>query len=383
MIVDFQAKLRKTGILDPYTTSSEPRATSLTKGGDGIIEATKFADEKEDPSIITQNSIVPNDSPQASVTEVNSPKLVKELYTGTDARLNMKNDEISMLQADLDNMRSDFRAKAADFLFFQTPTSLQLQNMCADIADCISSMATIEINEISSPANIQVSCQLSEQVSAGFDRRSVIESVESIKAIFDQHKDSSTNLIMPKSLGPALRCVSVNLHETEISKRFASSDLNKDGGLDLQEFSSLVAMPSPVEEWARSLPLAQIVADAMPRNDCLSNEQLRSLSKISQDQLDKSCDAIIEGVRRSLQEQLAVLKRAYEKMDNQAAAVRVSNDKFQIVSMSVGNINDFHKGLAARIGNHSLHHHVIICLCYSDTAWSGPQVNPIWISRRP
>jgi hypothetical protein len=140
-------------------------------------------------------------------------------------------------------------------------------------------------------------------------------------------------------------------------------------------------MPSPVEEWARSLPLAQIVAEALPKNDCLIKEQLRYLSKTSQDQLAESCDAITEGVRRSLQEQLAVLKRAYEKLDSQAAAV--SNDKFQIVSMSVGDISDFHEGLAARIGNHSLHHQVILYLCYSDTAWSGPQVNPIWISKRP
>ena len=51
-----------------------------------------------------------------------------------------------------------------------------------------------------------------------------------------------------------------------------SSDLNKDGGLDLQEFSLFVKKPSPIEEWAGTLPLAQMVADALPTLDCPNHD---------------------------------------------------------------------------------------------------------------
>ena len=191
---------------------------------------------------------------------------------------------------------------------------------------------------------------LIEQVNQGFRRRSA----EGVRAAYEQHKDPRTHLIMPNMLGPALKTLGWDVHAMSELLEFA--DLNKDGGLDFQEFSLLLAKSTPIEEWAGTLPLAQIVADALPRNDCRNKEQLRYLSRISRDQLEESCVAITEGVRRALHEQLAALKEAFERLDGQEAAASNASKKFQICKMSVGDISNFHQGLAARIGDYYLDH---------------------------
>ena len=49
-----------------------------------------------------------------------------------------------------------------------------------------------------------------------------------------------------------------------------------------------------------------------------------------------------------LEEQLAVLRKAYDTLDSQAAAE--SGAFCEMLSMRVGNIDEFHQGLSARIG---------------------------------
>jgi hypothetical protein len=83
------------------------------------------------------------------------------------------------------------------------------------------------------------------------------------------------------------------------------------------------------------------------------------LSRMTQDQVNTWCDVIMKHLKKTLQEQLATLNTAYEMLDGPAAAdSTTSNEKH---TMRVGNINDFHQGLAARIGKTS-HLYWIIAL---------------------
>lgn len=182
------------------------------------------------------------------------------------------------------------------------------------------------------------------QVEAGFKRRNT----DFIRATFDSHKNVTKNAILASSLGPALNDLGVVVDPSEIDEILKSRDLNNDGVLDFDEFSSLVSTPSQVEEWVGGLPLTQMVADALPRVAGLRADQLRQLSNATLKDLEVSCEIIKEGLLQILQEKLAVLKTAYKKLDSQTAAG--SNSKFQISKMSVGNIADFHKGLTTRIG---------------------------------
>jgi hypothetical protein len=199
--------------------------------------------------------------------------------------------------------------------------------------------------------------QIRKRVAKGFERRNI----EFVRETFDSHKGKDSEVISASSLAPALVDLGVLINATELDeilkvRSSGTRDLNDDGGLNFREFTSLVCTPSPIEEWITELPLSQIVADAMPVQnasaDCLITDQLRHLSQATSKQLEESCDVIKEFLFKILQEKLSLLKEAYANLDSQTTAN--SNSKFQISKMSVGNIADFHEGLAQRIGFEAL-----------------------------
>lgn len=211
------------------------------------------------------------------------------------------------------------------------------------IAPTVTDRPKIECAEIANTSRSQIS----QQVEKGFKRRN---NKPFIQSTFDSHQDKKTGSITAaSSLESALIKLGINLHSTDIAERFKSMGLNDGAGLDFQDFSSFISTPSPVEEWVSALPLSQLVADAMPQyNGCISTDQLRNLSRATRHQLVESCEVIMEHLQKMLLDELAILKRAYDKLDRQAETE--SNHKFQTCMMSVGNIDDFHEGLAARIG---------------------------------
>jgi hypothetical protein len=185
--------------------------------------------------------------------------------------------------------------------------------------------------------------KLSNQVHDGLNRMNN----EFVRATFDNHKDPKTGSIVKSSFASALIDLGIRFQSSEIDAIFESRGFNQ--GLDFQEFSSFVSEPSPIEEWVRSLPLHQLVAHAMPRNDtCLSKDQLRHLCGITRDQLDLSCQVIMDHLAQILKQKLAILAGVYNKLDSHTAAT--TNEKYQVCKMSVGNINHFHQGLASRLG---------------------------------
>jgi hypothetical protein len=184
------------------------------------------------------------------------------------------------------------------------------------------------------------------QVQEGFERRKK----EKVTAVFNHHKNGQ--LVSSSSLRAALNDLGIRVTESEIDELLKSSDINNDGGLDFDEFSVLVSRSSPGLDFLRSLPLAELVFDGLPKTEgCAAEDQLRKLCKISQKELDVSVKAIAEGLGKMLQENLTALKKAYDLLDSKAAENDTASAKFQIIKMSVGTIEDFHAGIAARIGD--------------------------------
>jgi hypothetical protein len=188
--------------------------------------------------------------------------------------------------------------------------------------------------------------KLRMQIQDGFKRRDK----EYLRATFDSHKIDE--LITTSSLGAALKDMGIAVEKEEIDEMLQTTDINNDGGLDLDEFSTLVSASSPALEWVRSLPLAELVLDGLPKTDGGQNQdRLRNLCKISEKELEVSCKAIMEGLFQTLKEKLAAVKKAYDLLDSNAATNKSASAKFQIIKMSVGNIKNFHEGIATRIGD--------------------------------
>jgi hypothetical protein len=178
-----------------------------------------------------------------------------------------------------------------------------------------------------------------KQVADGFKRRDK----EFVRITFDSHKDHKTGSILASSLESALSNLGIS------SGNMVDEINTNDGGLDFEEFWSLVTAPSPIEEWVSALHVHQLIADAMPKIDsCQRKDQLCHLSSMTQQQLCVSCDVIMEYLVKIMQENLDLLKDAYTKLSNQSAPCL--NEKNQISEMCAGNVDNFHKGLAAHIG---------------------------------
>ena len=205
--------------------------------------------------------------------------------------------------------------------------------------------------------------KLQIQIKNGFKRRKD----ENVRATFDSHKQGK--FITESSLRAALKDLGIDVQERDVGEMKKSSDMNADGGLDFDEFSMLVARSSPGLEFLRSLPLAELVLDGLPPVDKrvaangVGEVELRHMCSISQNELDISIQAIAEGLRTMLQENLAALEKAYDLLDSNAAAGNAAAAKFQIIKMSVGTIYDFHAGIPARIGNAHFFYHAYDFAC--------------------
>ncbi len=96
-------------------------------------------------------------------------------------------------------------------------------------------------------------------------------------------------------------------------------------------------------------PSSQFVAPALRAHVPSGCDQLRGLASLTTDQLD----AAVASSTTSLKEQLRKAQQLLQEINqaHEALKEQLSNTKYQIRKMDVGSTDDFHKGLADRIGN--------------------------------
>jgi hypothetical protein len=109
---------------------------------------------------------------------------------------------------------------------------------------------------------------------------------------------------------------------------------------------SLLKKPNRLEEWARSLPLSEIIADAFPAKP--GQDPLRVASELSDFEVSVVCSVFCYGFKKKLMKSLKSLKNAFEVTDNRD--VTDGGSKFNVLPLSCGDISAFHDGVEARIG---------------------------------
>jgi hypothetical protein len=204
--------------------------------------------------------------------------------------------------------------------------------------------------------------QLQDQIENGFKQRSK----KHIQSKFDSHKNGK-DVITTASLRDALNDLGIIVKEEEIAGLLKAFDMNDDCGLSNDEFlllvNSLLSRSSPGMEFIRSLPLAELVFDGLPKEFvCAGEDSLRKLCNMNSRELEDSVKAIAVGLKNLLQESLTELENSYKLLDSKAAANNSSAKKFEIMSMSVGTIHDFHSGITARIGDSQFYAFVCFCM---------------------
>ena len=126
-------------------------------------------------------------------------------------------------------------------------------------------------------------------------------------------------------------------------------DKNQNMEIDFEEFIAAVQTPWPLEPWARSLPLSELLVDCLPPR--MRNPSLRQIDHFSDEEIKEVLVGFGLGLER-------LLKMHNKELESRKCSAGTEGDlytpgskfNFDVPEDSQGNIEDFHKGLVTRIG---------------------------------
>eukprot|EP00291_Cryptomonas_curvata_P009532 CAMPEP_0172202078 /NCGR_PEP_ID=MMETSP1050-20130122/30413_1 /TAXON_ID=233186 /ORGANISM="Cryptomonas curvata, Strain CCAP979/52" /LENGTH=1356 /DNA_ID=CAMNT_0012879911 /DNA_START=122 /DNA_END=4192 /DNA_ORIENTATION=+ len=189
------------------------------------------------------------------------------------------------------------------------------------------------------------------QVDRGIQRRDPQE----IKKVFEEFaiNEKGNQHIPVSKLRDALHALDIVVPGSADENKFLDKlDTDKSGKLELNEFQeAILASCTPLEEWVKSWPLAQLLADSIPRFDDdhgHSEDNLTILGLLDDKQLELVVRGFSYGLAKMLLNERDKLRDAV-KMEESVEYKQA--EKFEVSEMKCGRIEKFYDGLAARIGS--------------------------------
>ena len=134
---------------------------------------------------------------------------------------------------------------------------------------------------------------------------------------------------------------------------FAELDVDRNGGLDFDEFVRAVRHPSDIETWCATLPLAKLLASCLEsvKGSDESPDPIREMvSTLSSADAEKFAGEFYGGLRRLLEEKARELERWYKELDKKAAEASDGSNSKYTFDISAGSAENFHAGLNDRVG---------------------------------
>ncbi len=180
---------------------------------------------------------------------------------------------------------------------------------------------------------------IKRSVEMGFKRRD--------PAFVAQHfaEHAPTGTLAQDALDGLLRSMGM---EPDHLEEEGPADEGSAGFIDLSALTGLLAKPTALRQWAASMPLAEMLADALQRALPGEGDPLREASKLAPDVIGLVCEAVRCGLERMLAEQARTLREGFALMA--AAETNQAAGKYTVISMSAGTADDYHRGLEGRIG---------------------------------
>lgn len=202
-----------------------------------------------------------------------------------------------------------------------------------------------------------------DQIKIGFERRdgSLVQSIFSSYSVLDKtipvdselrgNADKCTRILSSEKICAALVALGIHTDAQGAEVLFQEFDTDNSSGLSLEEFQQLVRKPQPLVEWAKTQDLPEMLADAIPRKEGV--DALRVVSDLTEDEIENVLGALLEGLGTVLRKSVKALKHAFAVSDSRSKSLSSdisTGSKFDVIALSCGNIDDFHAGLAGRIG---------------------------------
>ena len=190
-----------------------------------------------------------------------------------------------------------------------------------------------------------------DQISAGARDRERCRRPDEVRQAFLCHASPASEhggerLLPASQVRSALQQLGVVLDEKEVRNYLIGAGLDMDS-LGLDEFRRAAEGPWSGEVWAQSLPLAQLLSDALPA--CSGCHRLRAISSLTAEEIRAVAEGFSEALQRLLAERVEQLRDALAATDGHTEGPG-PHRKFEVVPMSCGRIEDFHGGLAKRVG---------------------------------
>jgi hypothetical protein len=195
------------------------------------------------------------------------------------------------------------------------------------------------------PSNVYTSsfaARVASQIDQGIRRRDETF----LKTTFEQHMHPTTKTLRIEKLPSILSSLGAKCDDP--GELFDSVDVNKDGALDFDDFKRVVSVSTDIQRLIQTLPISHMVADALPKES--GQDSVRNFCEITSEQVKIVCASLLPFLEKMLIEYAAQLKNAYEIMEKNRDGDSQYSSKFELTPMSVGNIDNFHEGLASRIG---------------------------------
>jgi hypothetical protein len=143
-----------------------------------------------------------------------------------------------------------------------------------------------------------------------------------LRELFNEH--AVGNSIPQNKIKTALHAAGADVAIAEELLRCDLSDV------DYHDFKRAALSPSPVEMWAGSIPLASILADALPKSS--SQDQLRRISELSAEEIACIAEGFGAALKQVLASKVELLRQAYLKIDGQPEG-KTRASKFQVLSL--------------------------------------------------
>ena len=183
-----------------------------------------------------------------------------------------------------------------------------------------------------------------------FDRMNA----QRIEEVFQKYVDNSSQKIPLINFRPALNEMGIVTTPGKELELCEVAGIDEDAGLNKDEFIRLINMPSELEPWSSTLPLAKLLAaclePVLARTPAVS-EPVRKVADLSTQEIHEITVAFSGALSLLLEDQAKELKMSYSLLDKLAAdSSNGSNTTFQIFPMNAGNTANFYKGLADRVG---------------------------------
>jgi hypothetical protein len=173
---------------------------------------------------------------------------------------------------------------------------------------------------------------------------------QDITRVFEEYAVSGKYLFIPSdNLRSALEELGVVVTKDQLCKFSRIIDLNFKGRLDFHAFKHVALSPTPVVAWAESLPIAALLADALPKHK--KYDHLRVISTLTHNEISCVAEEVCLVLKEILLAHVGQLQASFRNMDKEAEMpANYSVARYEVITMKAGDIKDFYRGLDARIG---------------------------------